>query len=81
MAQAKVNQGKEKEFDSIIPRFSYCDMEEATRKDIVDVCREAYKKQHDGEHKYYKDMAQHIKKTLDVKYPGAWHIIVGELTK
>ena len=40
-----------------MPRFTYCDMEEATRKDIVDVCRDAYKKQHDGELKYYKDLA------------------------
>ena len=44
MAQAKVNQGKEKDFDSITPRFDYCDMDEATRKDIVDVCRDAYKR-------------------------------------
>jgi hypothetical protein len=53
-------------------------MEEQTRKDILDVCREAYKKQHDGELKYFKDMAYHIKKTLDVKIPGAWHIVVGK---
>ena len=62
-----------------MPRFTYCDMEEATRKDIVDVCRDAYKKQPDGELKYYKDLACHIKKTLDQKYPGAWHIVVGKV--
>lgn len=78
MAHTKVNQGKEKDFDSIIPRFTYCDMEEATRKEIVDTCRDAYKRQHDGEFKYYKDMAQHIKKTLDQKQTGAWHIVVGK---
>lgn len=67
MAQGKVNQGKEKDFDSIVPRFDYCDMEEETRKAIVDTCRDAYKRQHDGEFKYFKDMACHIKKTLDQK--------------
>ena len=41
----------------IIPRFSYCDMDEETRKFVVDTCREAYKRQHDGELKYYKDLA------------------------
>ncbi len=72
-----VKQHKEKDFDSIVPRFTYCDMEEQTRKDIVDVCRDAYKRQHDGEFKYYKDLAFHIKKTLDAKYSGAWHVVVG----
>ena len=50
-----------------MPRFSYCDMDEDIRKFVVDTCREAYKKQHDGELKYYKDLAIHIKKTLDKK--------------
>ena len=40
-------------------------MEEETRKFVVDTCREAYKRQHDGELKYYKDLAIHIKHTLD----------------
>ena len=73
-------QVKEKDFDLIVPRFSYCDMPEETRKFVVDSCREAYKKQHDGELKYYKDLAIHIKKTLDKKegMAGAWHIIVGK---
>jgi len=65
----------------IVPRFSYCDMEEEVRKFVVDTCREAYKKQHDGELKYYKDLAIHIKHTLDksAKVPGAWHVVVGKL--
>ena len=64
----------------IVPRFSYCDMDEETRKFVVDTCREAYKRQHDGELKYYKDLAIHVKKTLDnsAKCPGAWHVIVGK---
>ena len=33
--------------------------------------------QHDGELKYYKDMAQEIKKSMDEKFGGGWHIIVG----
>jgi len=55
-------------------------MEEETRKFVVDTCREAYKRQHDGELKYYKDLAIHIKHTLDksAKVPGAWHVIVGK---
>ena len=50
------------------------------RKYVVDTCREAYKKQHDGELKYYKDLAIHIKHTLDKnpKVPGAWHVVVGK---
>ena len=80
MAQTKMLQVKEKDFDLIVPRFSYCDMPEEIRKFVVDSCREAYKKQHDGELKYYKDLAIHIKKTLDKKegMAGAWHIIVGK---
>ena len=56
-------------------------MEEEVRKFVVDTCREAYKKQHDGELKYYKDLAIHIKHTLDksAKVPGAWHVVVGKL--
>ena len=38
--------------------------------------------QHDGELKYYKDMAQYIKKELeeklaDSKFNDSWHVIVG----
>ena len=63
-----------------MPRFTYCDMEEVTRKDIVDVCRDAYKKQHDGELKYFKDMACHIKKQIEEQEKGTsgWHVIVGK---
>ena len=28
---------------------------------VIEICREAYKMQHDGELKYYKDMAEFIK--------------------
>ena len=31
----------------------------------------------DGDLKYYKDMAEHIKKLIDEKYGGSWHVIVG----
>ena len=35
--------------------------------------------QHDGEFKYYKDMAIYVKTQLDKKIGGSWHIIVGKL--
>lgn len=78
MAQAKVGQQKEKDFDAIIPRFGFCDMTDEMQQEIVETCRETYKMQHDGEFKYYKDMAMHIKKELDKKLQGSWHIIVGK---
>jgi len=87
MAASKVTQGKEKDFDSIVPRFSYCDMQEDIRKQVVDVCRDAYKRQHDGEFKYFKDLAMHVKKSLDNDLKddmgqrtldGAWHVVVGK---
>ena len=82
-----MTQGKEKDFDSIVPRFSYCDMQEDIRKQVVDVCRDAYKRQHDGEFKYFKDLAMHVKKSLDNDLKddmgqrtldGAWHVVVGK---
>ena len=33
--------------------------------------------QHDGELKYYKDMANQIKKALEEKLEDSWHVIVG----
>ena len=58
-------------------------MDEENRKYVVDTCREAYKRQHDGELKYYKDLAIYVKKTLDKspKCPGAWHVVVGNFNR
>lgn len=67
----------EKDFESVPPRFTYCDMDDATKKDVVDWCRESMKLQHDGELKYYKDMAIHVKTNTDKKLKGSWHVIVG----
>ena len=78
MAQGKVTQGKEKDFDSIVPRFYYSDMDEETRKKVVDTCKDAYKRQNDGEFKYFRDLALFVKKTLDKEYTGAWHVVVGK---
>ena len=33
--------------------------------------------QHDGELKYFKDMALHIKHEMEKKQYGSWHVIVG----
>ena len=46
---------------------------------MVAICKEACKMQHDGEFKYYKDMAIYVKTQLDKKIGGSWHIIVGKL--
>ena len=79
MAQGKVGQAKEKDFDSIAPRFTYCDIDEENRKQVVNICRDAYKRHHDGEFKYFRDMAMFIKKSLDKELGGAFHIVVGKL--
>jgi hypothetical protein len=34
--------------------------------------------QHDGELKYYKDMALYVKQEMEKKQLGSWHIIVGK---
>ena len=52
-------------------------MAEETQVDVVATCRMACKMQHDGEFKYYKDMAIYVKQTLDKKIGGSWHVIVG----
>ena len=78
MATAKVGQNKEKDFDSIVPRYGYCDMNDETKREVIEVCREACKMQHDNELKYYKDMAIHIKGVLDKNLGGSFHIIVGK---
>ena len=58
-------------------------MEEENRKLVVNMCREAYKKQYDGEFKYFRDMALCVKKQLDAEKEigGAWHVVVGKLQK
>ena len=43
------------------------------------VAREACKKHHDGELKYYKTMAIYVKEQLDQKLGNSWHICVGKL--
>ena len=42
------------------------------------VCRDASKKHHDGELKYYKTMAIYVKEQLDAKLGNSWHICVGK---
>ena len=42
------------------------------------VAREACKKHHDGELKYYKTMAIFVKEQLDAKLGNSWHICVGK---
>mmetsp|Transcript_5234 Transcript_5234/g.3959 ORF Transcript_5234/g.3959 Transcript_5234/m.3959 type:complete len:85 (-) Transcript_5234:52-306(-) len=45
----------------------------------IEICREAYRLQHEGELKYYKDMALYIKHEMEKKSEnqGSWHIVVG----
>ena len=53
-------------------------MSEEMQKEVVEICRASYKKQQDGECKYYKDMAIFIKGELDKKFSGSYHVIVGK---
>ena len=48
-----------------MPRYEFCDMPDETKNQVIEICREACKMQHDNELKYFKDMAGHIKKQLD----------------
>ena len=79
MAQSKIAQQKEKDFDEVVPRGGFCDMSEEDQQVVVEAARDACKKHHDGEFKYYKEMAIHIKGQLDSKLGGSWHICVGKL--
>ena len=79
MAQSKIAQQKEKDFDDVVPREGFCDMSEEDQAMVVEAAREACKKHHDGEFKYYKTMAIYIKEQLDKKLGGSWHICVGKL--
>ena len=45
----------------------------------METCKEAFKKQHDGEFKYYKSMAKYIKEQVDKKIGPSYHVIVGKL--
>ena len=76
--QYKVPQQKEKDFDDVVPREGFCDMKEEMQEIIVNTCREACKKHHDGDLKYYKTMAIYVKDQLDKKLEGSWHICVGK---
>ena len=79
MATGKIPQQKEKDFDDVHPKEGFCDMVEETQEIVIEAAREACKKHHDGELKYYKTMAIYVKDQLDKKLGGSWHIIVGKL--
>ena len=49
----------------MVPRDGFCDMLEETQEVVLAVAREACKKHHDGELKYYKTMAIFVKEQLD----------------
>ena len=76
-AGSKVGQQKGKDWDIVVPRYGYCDMEESVLEKVVAACKLAC----GAEHKYYKDYAQQIKGDLDKELTGSWHIIVGKLQK
>ena len=76
---AKISQVKEKDFDDVVPREGFCDMPEELQEVVVGAAREACKKHHDGELKYYKTMAIYVKEQLDKKLGGSYHICVGKL--
>ena len=61
MATGKIPQQKEKDFDDVVPRETFCQMSEEDQAIVVEAAREACKKHHDGEFKYYKTMAIYIK--------------------
>ena len=56
---AKISQVKEKDFDDVVPREGFCDMPEELQEVVVGAAREACKKHHDGELKYYKTKYKH----------------------
>ena len=72
---------KEKDFDVIVPRDGFVDMGEDWKAEVVTIAKDSCKMLHDGEFKYYKDMAYYVKQQLDKKLGGAWHIVVGKLQK
>ena len=79
MTTSKIAQQKEKDFDDVMPRDGFCDMEEENQSVVIAVAREACKELHDGNIKYYKQMAMGIKAKLDEKLGGSWHVCVGKL--
>ena len=79
MATTKITQQKEKDFDDVHPKEGFCDMIEETQEIVIEAAREACKKHHDGELKYYKTMAIYVKEQLDKKLGGSFHVIVGML--
>ena len=54
-------------------------MPEELQEVVIGTAREACKKHHDGELKYYKTMAIYVKEQLDKKLGGSWHLCVGKL--
>ena len=54
-------------------------MSEEDKEVVHATAREACKKHHDGELKYYKTMAIYVKESLDKKLGGSWHLCVGKL--
>ncbi len=52
---------KEKDFDVIVPRDGFVDMGEDWKAEVVTIAKDSCKMLHDGEFKYYKDMAYYVK--------------------
>ena len=74
-----MQQTKEKDFEDVEPRQGFCDMPEDNKEKVINTAKEACKKHHDGDLKYYKSMAIYVKERLDKELGGSWHIIVGKL--
>ena len=72
---SKVGQQKGKDWEVVVPRYGYCDMEEENLEKVVAACKSAC----GAELKYYKDYAMQIKAELDKEIGPSWHVVVGKL--
>eukprot|EP00743_Colponemidia_sp_Colp-15_P002953 GILK01003194.1.p1 GENE.GILK01003194.1~~GILK01003194.1.p1 ORF type:complete len:123 (-),score=16.70 GILK01003194.1:199-525(-) len=79
MAAAKANKEKHTEVDIPPPVFHVVDMNEEMRQFAVHCAVKGIRSVHKGEKRYWKDVAEYVKRQFDEKYsPGTWHCIVGK---
>jgi dynein light chain LC8-type len=67
--------GKKEEFKP--PVIDYADMAREMQEYVIEQCEEVLRMFNNGEKKHYYECAEAIKKILDDKYSGSFHVVMG----
>lgn len=60
------------------PMIDYADMPKTLQDSVIETCENAVRQLKKGEKKHYYKCAKFIKKTLEDRHRGAFHVIMGK---